>query len=296
MIICLSWFNGQTKFQPAMFSKILEKTGMLFCMCLEPLTMTLCMYNQEFLLILFQTRAQWEASYQNFKAKEWKNCSPSLNLKPPRWAQLNQSFVLLDNPWLQTSPEGWAVCLKHLWAWNVFGRTLGWRKVYLQEISLLGAGRRGREDWRVYFTWGFFFFFFFFSKEISKQSSFMSKWVFPRGAISDGKWTVLIQSALRICGFCIHEYTGLTGPAILHKGLEYPQIWCLWGSWSQLSWLLKDESINWFTYIPQLEILMFGNLHLEGVYCGLFKVSMTFQFKMEEEIHGFVSLSQHSKN
>ena len=33
---------------------------------------------------------------------------------------------------------------------------------------------------------------------------------------------------------------------------------------------------------------MFVNLHLEGVYCGIFKVSMTFQFKMEEETHGFV--------
>lgn len=40
------------------FSKVLEKTGMLFCMCLEPLTMTLCIYNQEFLFILFQARAQ----------------------------------------------------------------------------------------------------------------------------------------------------------------------------------------------------------------------------------------------
>ena len=35
---------------------------------------------------------------------------------------------------------------------------------------------------------------------------------------------MLIQSALHICGSCIHGYTGLTRPAILHKGLEYPQI------------------------------------------------------------------------
>ena len=37
------------------FSKVLEKTGMLFYMCLDPLTMTSCIYNQEFLSFYFKS-------------------------------------------------------------------------------------------------------------------------------------------------------------------------------------------------------------------------------------------------
>lgn len=75
------------------------------------------------------------------KQRDEKNCSSSLILKPQRWGQLSQSFVLLDNPWLLTRGAEWANCLKHLWSWNLLGRFVGLRKVCLQEMSLLGAGQ-----------------------------------------------------------------------------------------------------------------------------------------------------------
>lgn len=58
---------------------------------------------------------------------------------------------------------------------------------------------------------------------------------------------MLIQSALHICGFCIHGYTGLTGPAILHKGLEYPQI--LVSVEVLEPWILKDELIDLLIFL-----------------------------------------------
>lgn len=170
MPFTIQWSNKipvRDKF-PAFWRK-----GMLLWTCLEPTWQWHCVCTVEIFFPFIQPRQKGEASQQNFKVKGWKNCSPSLNLKPQRCGQWNLSFVLLDNPWLLTSSAEWAICLKPLWAWNLLGRFVGLRTVYLQEISLLGADGGG---WvwskRVHLRC-------FFGRELSKQSSFMSNCVFP---------------------------------------------------------------------------------------------------------------------